>query len=168
MAPRAPRAWPGCGGLRAVSLVALCAPGVLHATPIPPEVTTTPAVDSGTALPFMLAVGGDGTLAASPLTRDYGRDATPFLLATRLAHLDPDELDLHGRFPFWDVPEDSTTKQVVSQESPGQAQQLPDEEKQALEPPQPGVSVGIPSPVAVAGTLLTGLALLVKFLVEFF
>jgi hypothetical protein len=44
---------------------------------------------------------------------------------------------------------------------------LTPEQKDALDPPKPGVHVGIPGTVAATGAMVGGLALLAKILSEF-
>ena len=117
--------------------------------------------------PLEVFVAPDGRFVTSRLDRDHGRDPTPFLSGVIVSQLDLDVLDAHGRFPDGDVPADST-KKLVRRRPPQEAAALSPEETKAAAPPEPGVHAGIPSAVAATGTLLAGLALLVKVLTSFF
>ena len=74
------------------------------------------------------------------------------------------ELDLHGRFPLGDTPEDSTAKALYERARRGDVAEVAPPEKAELAPPQPGVRTGIPSAVAATGALIGGLAILIKIL----
>ena len=153
---RVARGWTGVLLLVAISSSVGTAAATVPAAEPPPS----PA-------PLEVFVAPDGRFVTSRLDRDHGRDPTPFLSGVIVSQLDLNVLDAHGRFPDGDVPADST-KKLVRRRPPQETAALSPEEKKAAAPPEPGVHAGIPSAVAVTGTLLGGLALLVKVLTSFF
>ena len=156
---RVARRWTGGLLLVAISSSVSTAAAV-PAPSVPAEPTPSPP-------PLEVFVAPDGRFVTSRLDRDHGRDPTPFLSGVVVSQLDLDVLDAHGRFPDGDVPADST-KKLVHRRPPQETAELSPEEKKAAAPPEPGVHAGIPSTVAATGTLLAGLALLVKVLTSFF
>ena len=147
-------------------LAALFAAPPVAATAVPAP-SALPESTLAALPPIRLLVAPDGRFVTSRLALDHGRNETPFLSGTIVPQLDLAELDAHGRFPDGDVPADST-KRLFRHRPPQEAAALTPEEKKAAVPPEPGVHTGIPSAVAVTGTLLGGLALLVKILTGFF
>jgi hypothetical protein len=151
---------------RCAGILVLAALSPVAATAVPAP--TAPSESTLASLPpIRLLVAPDGRFVTSQLVLDHGRDETPFLTGVIVPQLDLAELDAHGRFPDGDVPADST-KRLFRHRPPQDAAALSPEEKKAAVPPEPGVHAGIPSAVAVTGTLLGGLALLVKILTGFF
>jgi hypothetical protein len=82
---------------------------------------------------------------------------------------DLDVLDQHGWFPSDDVPYRTDTYAMFQWATEDVPQDpLTPEEKVAEESGNAGVKVGIPSPVAAAGTVLGGLGVLASILVDWF
>ncbi|MFQ5601126.1 MAG: hypothetical protein ACE5G2_11310 [Candidatus Krumholzibacteriia bacterium] len=135
-----------------------------------PSQTTAPADSSRPiSLPFRPLSGPGDRFSISRLTEPYETDLTPFLSLEGMSPVDLDVLDRHGYFPEFDVPVDSAgTHRLFREREPRRVAELTPEEKEELVPPQPGVTAGIPSAVAVTGTLLGGLGLLLKVLSDIF
>ncbi|UCE03517.1 MAG: hypothetical protein JSW67_04830 [Candidatus Latescibacterota bacterium] len=109
----------------------------------------------------------DGRFAASQLTRVYDRDPTLFL-GESANLLDPEQLDRYGWFPYGDIPAGSDSKRLLQEADPNDVANLAPSEKDAIEGPEAGAYVGIPSAVAATGAVIGGLGLLAKFISEFF
>lgn len=113
-------------------------------------------------LPFRPLTHPDDHFSASALTMAYEKDFSVFLSPDAASSLDLDELDRY-RYAASD-----TTKRVWSDPSPDEVAELTPEEKDEVTTPTAGVQVGIPSYIAVPGTLIGGAVLLVKVLSELF
>ena len=143
-----------------VPLPAAHSPPVAAAIPF-----ATLVADSTRGLPFLPAPGPGQRFSISSLTRHYERDlnvlTSPSAAAReRQATRDLAWLDRYASRP---TPPDTTNARRVDQTGNADANLTPAERK-AAEPAKPPVHVGIPSPVAVAGSLAGGLVLLVKLI----
>jgi len=124
--------------------------------------------DSGLA--FRALSGSGDRFSVSDLTKAYERDLTTWTNTERTSALDLAWLDRHGVAATGsgaaaaDAAADSSDLDVVDGASGRDPGTMTPQEKSAAEPPKPPVSVGIPSPVAIAGSLVGGLALLVKLI----
>jgi hypothetical protein len=113
--------------------------------------------------PFRALRQAGERFTASSLTMRYDTDLALFL-NPRDRRIDLDDLDLHGRFPYGDTPEDSTAKALYERAKRGEVAEVTPPEKAEIAPPQPGVHTGIPSAAAATGALIGGLAILIKIL----
>jgi hypothetical protein len=120
------------------------------------------APDSGLA--FRPLGGPTDRFSVSDLTRTYERDLTIWSNAGRQPVLDLAWLDRYGGSTGGHAAIDSSDIDVVGGAERREPTAMTPDERAAAEPPQPGVQVGIPSPVAVAGALLGGVAVLVKLI----
>jgi hypothetical protein len=159
---------PRCRALFGVLLAAL--PGLLG--PIS-RVEAAPAAPDSTwsRLPFVPLENPGDFFAASKLTRSYGKDLTPLLGSRRqpAARTDLETLDEYAAAPQpYDSEPDSTDIRLLRERARRSAAEMTPEERAAAAKPEAGVRVGIPSPVAASATLIGGVALLAKILVEFF
>lgn len=119
-------------------------------------------------LPFRPLSNPGDHFSASDLTIAYETDSSLFLNGAAYSYLDLDELDRHG-LPRYEEDTADGSKRVRSESAPDDsvAELSPDEKDEAVPPPA-GVQVGIPSYIAVPGTLIGGAALLAKVLSELF
>lgn len=133
------------------------------ATAVEAPAPATPAAP----LPFLAAKNAQDRFAVSAFTKTYEEQLLIF--ASQSTSRSPrtlEWLDHQARIAAAAAAtarEDSSDVRVATGGT-GDAATIPPEEKKALEPPKPPVSVGIPSPVAIAGSLAGGLVLLVKLL----
>jgi hypothetical protein len=119
-------------------------------------------------LPFAPGRPGD-SFAASDLTRKYARNITPFLKPEAVPGLDLAQIDRAAagvrQVEPQAAPPDSSDLRLT-EEQRRRVAEIPPEERDQLDPPKPGVHVGVPSAVATTGALLGGIGLLIKVLSE--
>ena len=127
---------------------------------LPPETAVSaPAVPE--ALPFLAAENASDRFSVSRLTKVYDEYLIAF--ASQSTGRGPRTLEwLDEQARIAAAADDDSSDARVSTSGSGSAATIPPEEKKRLEPPKPPVSVGIPSPVAIFGSLAGGLILLGK------
>ena len=122
-------------------------------------------------LPFEPATEPGESFAASKLNRTYAKDLTRLLRADAQRHrTDLELLDRYAEAPppaLSPAALDSSDIRLVGSRPEGSPTELTPQVKQEAKPPQAGVQVGIPSPVAASATILGGIALFIKVLSEF-
>lgn len=130
-----------------------------------PASSTSGAQAAPEALPFLAAEQASDRFAVSKLTKAY--DEHLIVFASQSGGRGPRTIewldDQVRTAAAAAAAHDSSDVRLVTRGS-GDAAEIPPEEKKRLEPPKPPVSVGIPSPVAIAGSLAGGLVLLVKLI----
>ena len=143
------------------------APNTVQETP-PAALALGPAATAPapTMLPFLAAEHADDRFAVSGLTKTY--DGHLVVFASQSSGRGPrtiEWLDEYSRrrAAAAAAARDRSNVQLTTAGT-GEAASIPPDEKKQLEPPKPPVSVGIPSPVAIAGSLAGGLVLLVKLI----
>ena len=122
-----------------------------------------------TSLPFRPIDADNPRFTASDLTAPYDAAVETLLDPEAKKATDLDVLDAHGWFPVDDVPYRADTYdlfQWATEDVP--TDPLSPEEEVAGESGTAGVQVGIPSPVAVTGTILGGLGVLASILIDWF
>ena len=123
----------------------------------------------GNALPFRPLDDSSGRFTVSLLTAPYERDLDRVLNIKEQQPTDLAVLDEHGWFPMDDVPYRTDTYDMFQQAAAEVPQDpLTPEEEVAGESGTAGVEVGIPSPVAVGGSILGGLGVLASILADWF
>ena len=146
------------------------APPDTHAPALPSAsaaVAAPPAAGSAAPLPFLAAKNARDRFAVSEFTKAYEEPLLVF--ASQSSSRSPrtlEWLDHQAEVAAAAAAaarNDSSDVRVATGGS-GSAATIPPEEKKALEPAKPPLAVGIPSPVAIAGSLAGGLVLLVKLL----
>lgn len=118
-------------------------------------------------LPFLPAQHAGDRFAVSQLTKTYEEPLIAFVSqASSRSPRTIEWLDAQARIAAAAAAtarSDSSNVQLATGGT-GDAASIPPEEKKALDPPKPPIAVGIPSPVAIAGSLAGGLVLLVKLI----
>lgn len=104
----------------------------------------------------------------SILTKTYGPDRTFLFSRPEVRRFDLEQLDRWGHAPTLAVPESAGETGRLEHESTPSVAELSEEEQRALQPPQAGVQVGIPSAAAATGAALGGIVLLVQVLAALF
>lgn len=141
-------------------------PPPLAAEPEAALAAPDPAAVPAAPLPFLAAEHAGDRFAVSEFTKTYDEPLVVF--ASQSSNRSPrtlDWLDHQARIAAAAAAAEKDSSNVrVATDDRGHAATIPPEEKKALEPPKPPVSVGIPSPVAIATSLAGGLVLLVKLI----
>lgn len=176
---RSPSARPGSRGVvastaaRQVALATVAGVLALAATavaapPMPAEGTASVRAGADSGLAFRPLAGPGDRFSVSNLTRSYERDLTLWSSRASGSARDLAWLDRHGRAMAGSASAgaDSSDIDVVGATPVRDPTAMTPADKDAAQPPQPPVRVGVPSPVAVAGSLLGGLALLVQLIAK--
>ena len=151
--------------LVATATAACGVPSAMAAVPGPHAVAAVPATrDSGLA--FRPLRHSSDRFSVSDLTRLYERDLSVWTNVDRQPAGDLAWLDRHGSARPVRVAahSDSSDLDVVEGAEGRDPTAMTRAEKEAAEPPKPPISTAIPSPIAVAGSLVGGLAILVKLI----
>lgn len=123
----------------------------------------------GNSLPFRTLEDSSDRFTVSLLTAPYERDLDRVLNVEEQQPTDLAVLDEHGWFPMDDVPYRTDTYDMFQQAADEVPQDpLTPEEEVAEESGTAGVQVGIPSPVAVGGSILGGLGVLASIFADWF
>jgi hypothetical protein len=142
--------------------------GILNATGLA-LVLLAFAPQRAASLPFKALDDETTRFTASALTEPYDVAVERLLDVERADATDLDVLDEHGWFPIDDVPYRTDTYDMFQWATEDVPQDpLTPEEKVAEESGTAGVQVGIPSPVAAAGTILGGIGVLASILADWF
>ena len=121
------------------------------------------------SLPFRTLKGSADRFTVSELTAPYERNLDRILDVEPAEPTDLAVLDAHGWFPMDDIPYRPDTHDMLRQAADEISKDpLTPEEKVAEESGTAGVNVGIPSPVAVTGTILGGIGVLASILADWF
>jgi len=155
----------GTAALFAGLLLPRAAPGAAEtgSGPLPEAAASVPAEPQPApeALPFLAAENASDRFSVSKLTKVYDEYLIAF--ASQSSGRGPRTLEwLDEQARIAAAADDESTDARVTTSGSGSAATIPPEEKKRLEPPKPPVSVGIPSPVAIFGSLAGGLILLAK------
>lgn len=120
-------------------------------------------------LPFRALEDSADRFTVSELTAPYERNLDQILDVEEAQPTDLAVLDAHGWFPMDDVPYRTDTYDMLREAADEVSQDpLTPEEEVAEESGTAGVQVGIPSPVAVTGTILGGIGVLASILADWF
>ena len=134
---------------------------------VAPAAADAPPAPGAPPLPFLPAQGATDRFAVSKLTKTYEEPLIAFeSQASSRSPRTIEWLDAQARIAAAAAATartDSSDVRVATAGT-GDAASIPPDEKKALEPPKPPIAVGIPSPVAIAGSLAGGLVLLVKLI----
>lgn len=127
------------------------------------------ATASANSLPFRTINDPSERFTVSSLTAPYERDLDRILDLEAKEPTDLAVLDEHGWFPMEDVPYRADSHDMFRQAAEAVSRDpLTPEEEVAGESGTAGVQVGIPSPVAVTGSILGGLGVLASILADWF
>jgi hypothetical protein len=127
-----------------------------------------PAV-SANSLPFRPLSDTADRFTVSILTAPYERDLDRILDIEEQQPTDLAVLDAHGWFPMDDVPYRTDTYDMFQQAADEVSQDpLTPEQEVAGESATAGVQVGIPSPVAITGSILGDIGVLASILADWF
>lgn len=143
---------------------ALALAAALRVAPAAADASPAPSTEP---LPFLPAQHASDRFAVSKLTKTYEEPLIAFVSqASSRSPRTIEWLDAQARIAAAAAAtarRDSSDVRVATGAT-GDAASIPPEEKKALDPPKPPIAVGIPSPVAIAGSLAGGLVLLVKLI----